>query len=194
MRITKAEFIKSGTKKEHMLDGGKPEFLFCGRSNVGKSSFINALCNRKSLAKTSSKPGKTITLNMFNINDQLVLVDVPGYGYAVRSKSQIEEFGQMIEEYITTRKELKCAFLLVDFRHEPTDDDKTMYEFLKYYNIKTIIIATKLDKVKKSQYDHQKKLIKDKLGLDSFNQIYPTSSETREGLDKVLEIFDEYIK
>lgn len=193
MRITKAEFIKSGTNKSHMLEGGKPEFMFCGRSNVGKSSFINALCNRKSLAKTSSKPGKTITLNMFNINDILVLVDVPGYGYAVRSKAQIEQFGQMIEEYITTRKELKCAFLLVDFRHEPTEDDKTMYDFLKYYNIRTIIIATKMDKVKKSQYDHQKKLIKEKLGLENTNLIYPTSSETREGLDRVLEVFDEYI-
>ncbi len=193
MRITKAEFIKSGTKKEHMLDGGLPEFLFCGRSNVGKSSFINALCNRKSLAKTSSKPGKTITLNMFNINDKAVLVDVPGYGYAVRSKAQIEQFGQMIEEYITTRKELKCAFLLVDFRHEPTEDDKTMYDFLKYYNIKTIIIATKLDKVKRSQFDKQKKLIKEKLELENTSLIYPVSSETREGLDKVLELFDEYV-
>lgn len=193
MRITKAEFIKSGTKKEHMLDGGLPEFLFCGRSNVGKSSFINALCNRKSLAKTSSKPGKTITLNMFNINDKAVLVDVPGYGYAVRSKAQIEQFGQMIEEYITTRKELKCAFLLVDFRHEPTEDDKTMYDFLKYYNIKTIIIATKLDKVKRSQFDKQKKLIKEKLELENTSIIYPVSSETREGLDKVLELFDEYV-
>ncbi len=193
MRITKAEFIKSGTKKEHMLNGGLPEFLFCGRSNVGKSSFINALCNRKSLAKTSSKPGKTITLNMFNINDKAVLVDVPGYGYAVRSKAQIEQFGQMIEEYITTRKELKCAFLLVDFRHEPTEDDKTMYDFLKYYNIKTIIIATKLDKVKRSQFDKQKKLIKEKLELENTSLIYPVSSETREGLDKVLELFDEYV-
>ena len=193
MRITKAEFIKSGTNKSHMLDGGKPEFMFCGRSNVGKSSFINSLCNRKSLAKTSSKPGKTITLNMFNINDKLVFVDVPGYGYAQRSKSQIEQFGIMIEEYITTRKELKLAFLLVDFRHEPTEDDKTMYEFFKYYNIKTVIIATKMDKVKKSQYDHQKKLIKEKLELDNVAQIYPISSETREGLDKVCEIFDEYV-
>ncbi len=193
MRITKAEFIKSGTKKEHMLDGGKPEFMFCGRSNVGKSSFINALCNRKSLAKTSSKPGKTITLNMFNINDKIVFVDVPGYGYARRSKAQIEEFGRMIEEYITTRKELKCAFLLVDFRHEPTNDDKTMYDFLKYYNIKTIIIATKLDKVKRSQIDKQKKIIKEKLELENANLIYPVSSETRDGLEKVCAIFDDFI-
>lgn len=176
-----------------MLDGGKPEFMFCGRSNVGKSSFINALCNRKSLAKTSSKPGKTITLNMFNINDKIVFVDVPGYGYAKRSKAQIEEFGRMIEEYITTRKELKCAFLLVDFRHEPTNDDKIMYDFLKYYNIKTIVIATKLDKVKRSQIDKQKKIIKEKLELENASMIFPVSSETRDGLEKVCELFDEYV-
>ncbi len=193
MRIIKAEFLKSGTTKEHMLSNGEPEFLFCGRSNVGKSSFINALCNRKNLARTSSKPGKTITLNFFHINDKIVFVDVPGYGYAVRSKAQIASFGRMIEEYITTRKELKMAFLLVDLRHEPTDDDKTMYEFLKYYKIPTTIIATKFDKIKKSQLDHQKKLIRDKLELESTDNLIVTSSEKRIGIDKVEALFDEFI-
>lgn len=191
MRITKAEFIKSGTNKSHMLDGGKPEFMFCGRSNVGKSSFINSLCNRKSLAKTSSKPGKTITLNMFNINDKLVFVDVPGYGYAQRSKSQIEQFGIMIEEYITTRKELKLAFLLVDIRHAPTKDDVTMLEFLKYYHIKTVIIATKYDKITRNQLPKQLKLIKETLNLGD-EVLIPVSSETKFNMDKVEEIFDQF--
>ena len=191
MKITKAEFIKSGTNKSHMLTEGLPEFLFCGRSNVGKSSFINGLCNRKSLAKTSSKPGKTITLNMFKINDKIVFVDVPGYGYAVRSKSQIEEFGKMIEEYITTRKELKLAFLLVDIRHAPTKDDVTMLEFLKYYHIKTVIIATKYDKITRNQLPKQLKLIKETLNLGD-EVLIPVSSETKFNMDKVEEIFDQF--
>ncbi len=193
MRITKAEFLKSGTNKSHMIEGDKPEFLFCGRSNVGKSSFINGLCNRKNLARTSSKPGKTITLNMFDINDKLIFVDVPGYGYAIRSKAQIAEFGKMIDEYIKTRKQLKLAFLLVDIRHAPTEDDKTMYEYLKYFGIKTVIIATKYDKITRNQLPKQIKLIKETLGL-SDDTLIPVSSETRFNLDKVEEIFDEYVK
>ncbi len=193
MKITKAEFLKSGTNKSHMLDGNKPEFLFCGRSNVGKSSFINGLCNRKNLARTSSKPGKTITLNMFEINEKLIFVDVPGYGYAIRSKAQIEQFGRMIEEYIKTRQELKLAFLLVDIRHAPTDDDKTMFEFLKYYGIKTVIIATKYDKITRNQLPKQIKLIKETLELTD-EILIPVSSETRFNLDKVEEIFDSYVK
>ncbi len=193
MKITKAEFLKSGTNKSHMLDGNKPEFLFCGRSNVGKSSFINGLCNRKNLARTSSKPGKTITLNMFEINEKLIFVDVPGYGYAIRSKAQIEQFGRMIEEYIKTRQELKLAFLLVDIRHAPTDDDKTMFEFLKYYGIKTVIIATKYDKITRNQLPKQIKLIKETLELTD-ELLIPVSSETRFNLDKVEEIFDSYLK
>ena len=193
MKITKAEFLKSGTNKSHMLDGNKPEFLFCGRSNVGKSSFINGLCNRKNLARTSSKPGKTITLNMFEINEKLIFVDVPGYGYAIRSKVQIEQFGRMIEEYIKTRQELKLAFLLVDIRHAPTDDDKTMFEFLKYYGIKTVIIATKYDKITRNQLPKQIKLIKETLELTD-EILIPVSSETRFNLDKVEEIFDSYVK
>ena len=191
MKITKAEFIKSGTNKSHMLEGGLPEFLFCGRSNVGKSSFINGLCNRKSLAKTSSKPGKTITLNMFKINDKIVFVDVPGYGYAVRSKTQIEEFGKMIEEYITTRNELKMAFLLVDIRHAPTNDDITMLEFLRYYKIKTTIIATKYDKITRNQLPKQLKLIRETLNL-SDEELIPVSSETKFNTDKVEQIFDNF--
>ncbi len=191
MKITKAEFIKSGTNKSHMLEGGLPEFLFCGRSNVGKSSFINGLCNRKNLAKTSSKPGKTITLNMFKINDKIVFVDVPGYGYAVRSKTQIEEFGKMIEEYITTRNELKMAFLLVDIRHAPTNDDITMLEFLRYYKIKTTIIATKYDKITRNQLPKQLKLIRETLNLND-EELIPVSSETKFNMDKVEQIFDNF--
>ena len=193
MRITKADFLKSGTNTSHFPTSGEPEFLFCGRSNVGKSSFINALCNRKNLARTSSKPGKTITLNFFHINDKITFVDVPGYGYAIRSKAQIEQFGRMIEEYIKTRQELKLAFLLVDIRHAPTDDDKTMFEFLKYYGIKTVIIATKYDKITRNQLPKQIKLIKETLELTD-ELLIPVSSETRFNLDKVEEIFDSYVK
>jgi GTP-binding protein len=192
MKIISAEFIKSGTNQTHMLDKGQNEFLFCGRSNVGKSSFINALMNRKNLAHTSSNPGKTQTLNLFLINNSFIFVDVPGYGYAKVSKTMREEFGKMIEEYITNRKELKCAFLLVDFRHEPTKDDCMMYDFLKYYNIPVCIICTKLDKVKKSQVDHQKKIIRDTLKLDKDQDIIVTSSETKEGIEEVRDYLDKF--
>ena len=142
MKITSAEFIVSGTKIIHFPTDELPEVLFCGRSNVGKSSFINALVNRKALARTSSNPGKTQTVNFFKINNNFYLVDVPGYGYAKVSKSLKETFGQMIEEYLMKRTTLKKAFLLVDYRHEPTQDDVLMYQFLKYHYFPVCVIAT----------------------------------------------------
>ena len=165
MKITSAEFITSGTKIAHFPTDGLPEVLFCGRSNVGKSSFINALVNRKSLARTSSNPGKTQTVNFFLVNKNFYLVDVPGYGYAKVSKSMKESFGKMIEEYLMKRETLKRAFLLVDYRHEPTSDDCLMYEFLKAYNIKVCVIATKMDKLKNSELVKNKKAIYAKLNL-----------------------------
>ena len=179
MKITSAEFILSGTKTSHFPADNLPEVLFCGRSNVGKSSFINALVNRKALARTSSNPGKTQTVNFFKINNEFYLVDVPGYGYARVSKGMKESFGKMIEEYLMKREVLKKAFLLVDYRHEPTQDDVLMYQFLKYYNIPVCVIATKMDKLKNSELVKNKKAIIAKLGLAENDEFVATSSETK---------------
>lgn len=194
MQIKQADFVQSATKTTQLPTDGRFEFLFCGRSNVGKSSFINMLVNRKSLARTSQKPGKTQTLNVYSINDNIYFIDVPGYGYASVSKTMREEFGVMIEEYILNRKELKRAFLLVDFRHEPTEDDCLMYNFLKYYNIEVTIIATKADKVKKSQFKKNTKIITDKLQLINNDHVIVTSSENRAGFEQVLEVLGSSIK
>jgi len=187
MKINESEFITSGTKNQHLPTDSLPEFMFCGRSNVGKSSFINALLGRKSIARVSQRPGKTQTLNVYMVNKKIYFIDVPGYGYAAVSKKIKEEFGQMIEEYVINRKELKKAFLLVDFRHAPSKDDKLMYDFLKYYHIPLVVIATKQDKVKRSIHDKQKKLIKQTLGLTKEDVLIVTSSETKAGMENVLE-------
>ena len=147
MIIKKSEFIKSAVDLKSLPEDIRTEIMFCGRSNVGKSSFINMITNRKSLARTSSNPGKTQTLNFYLINDLFYFVDVPGYGYANVSKAIKETFGKMIESYVKNRENLKLAFLLVDFRHKPTEDDCLMYNFLKYYNVNVCVIATKCDKI-----------------------------------------------
>ena len=193
MIISKAEFVISAVKHEGIPKHSQAEFMFCGRSNVGKSSFINALTNRKKLAKTSSNPGKTQTLNLFFINDSFYFVDVPGYGYANVSKAVKASFGKMIEDYILHSEQLKIAFLLVDFRHKPTKDDVTMYQYLKYYEKRVCVIATKADKVKKSEYSKNKKLILDTLKLQSEDYFILTSSESKLGLDRVLELIEENI-
>lgn len=194
MKINSAEFVLSGTKIAHFPKDELPEVMFCGRSNVGKSSFINALVNRKSLARTSSNPGKTQTVNFFLINKEFYLVDVPGYGYAKVSKSLKETFGKMIEEYLTKRENLKKAFLLVDYRHEPTNDDVLMYEFLKAYNIPVCVIATKMDKLKNSELVKNKKAIINKLGLTDGDEFIATSSETKRGIEETLNIILKAIK
>ena len=173
-------------------DDKKNEFLILGRSNVGKSSFINTIINRKNMAKTSSKPGKTQTINFYHINSQFYIVDVPGYGYAQTSKKQIEKFGIMIEEYLKNRQNLKHVFLLVDFRHKPTEDDVLMYEFLKYYNLDITIVATKYDKVSKNSRIKQDKLIKDTLKFDD-NEFITFSTVTKKGRSEVLSILEEKI-
>ena len=170
----------------------KSEFLLVGRSNVGKSSFINTLIERKNFARTSSKPGKTQTLNFYLVNDAFYLVDVPGYGYASVSKDTQKKFGLMIEEYLKSRENLKHVFMLVDYRHKPTEDDVLMYEFLKYYNLDITIVATKYDKIGKNGRIKQDKLIKDTLKFDD-NEFITFSTVTKKGRSEVLSIIEEKI-
>lgn len=168
----------------------KPEFLILGRSNVGKSSFINTLVNRKNIARTSSKPGKTQTLNFYLIDDMCYLVDVPGYGYASVSNKKQEKFGLMIEEYIMNRPNLKHVFLLVDFRHKPSENDLIMYDFLKYYNLSVTIVCTKYDKVKKSSKTKQEKLISSTLDIAMGDDIVNFSKITKDGRNRIIEIIE----
>lgn len=171
-----------------------PEFLLCGRSNVGKSSFINSLLGRKNYAHTSSKPGKTQTLNFYLINDNFYVVDVPGYGYADVSKEKQMKFGLMIEEYIKTRKNLRCVFLLVDFKTGASENDVLMYNFLKYYDIPTIVVATKCDKVKPSLKDKQTNSIMADLKLLPQDDLILFSSVTKKGRDEIINLLYEYLK
>ncbi|MEG2457664.1 MAG: ribosome biogenesis GTP-binding protein YihA/YsxC [Bacilli bacterium] len=172
----------------------KPEFLIVGRSNVGKSSFINSICERKNYARTSSKPGKTQTLNFYQINNKFYLVDVPGYGYAAVEGKKKEKFGLMIEEYVKNRPNLKHVFLLIDYRHKPTENDLLMYDFLKYYNLSVTVVATKYDKIGKSKKDKQDKLIRSTLDIALGDDIITFSSVTKSGKDKVYEIIESYFK
>lgn len=179
-------------RRSQYPEDNKPEFLLVGRSNVGKSSFINTLIERKNFARTSSKPGKTQTLNFYLVNDAFYLVDVPGYGYASVSKDTQKKFGLMIEEYLKSRENLKHVFMLVDYRHKPTEDDVLMYEFLKYYNLDITIVATKYDKVSKNGRIKQDKLIKDTLKFDD-NEFITFSTVTKKGRSEVLSILEEKI-
>ena len=158
-----------------------PEFAFAGKSNVGKSSLINALMNRKSYARTSSQPGKTQTINFYNVNDAMYLVDLPGYGYAKTSASEKEKWGKMIENYLHTSKKLQAVFLLIDIRHDPSANDKMMYDWMVYQGFTPIIIATKLDKIKRSQIQKNVKAIREGLKVKPGTVIIPFSSETKQG-------------
>lgn len=186
-----SEPIIAVRRSQYPIDN-KNEFLLVGRSNVGKSSFINTLIERKNFARTSSKPGKTQTLNFYKVNDCFYLVDVPGYGYASVSKDTQKKFGLMIEEYLKERKNLKHVFLLIDYRHKPTEDDLLMYEFLKYYNLDITIVATKCDKVGKNSRIKQDKLIKDTLKLSSDDEVITFSTVTKKGRSEVLSIIEGY--
>ena len=172
----------------------KSEFLLVGRSNVGKSSFINTLIERKNFARTSSKPGKTQTLNFYLVNDAFYLVDVPGYGYASVSKDTQKKFGLMIEEYLKSRENLKHVFMLVDYRHKPTEDDVLMYKFLIYYNLPVTIVATKYDKVNRSLREKQDELIKKTLNPALGDEIINFSSVTKIGKDRIYEIIESYFE
>lgn len=193
MKVTSSEIVISAVRQVQYPESNLPEFALAGRSNVGKSSFINKMLNRKGLARISSKPGKTQTLNFFLINDLLHFVDVPGYGYAKVSKSERAAWGKMIETYFTTREQLKAVVLIVDLRHPPTEDDVMMYDFLKYYQIPCIIIATKADKVPKGKWQKHVKVIRETLDLEANDQIVVFSAETGEGKDAAWTIIESFI-
>ena len=175
-------------------DNKLPEVAFAGKSNVGKSSQINALMMRKSLARTSAQPGKTQTINFYNINKEIYLVDLPGYGYAKASEKEREAWGQMIERYLNTSEKLRAVFLLVDIRHAPSANDKQMFEWMAYVGYDPIVIATKLDKIKRSQIDKQIKIIRQGLGADKETIIVPFSAETKQGRDIIWDFMDQVIE
>lgn len=171
----------------------KPEVAFVGKSNVGKSSLINGLINRKSYARTSSQPGKTQTLNFYNINEELYFVDLPGYGYAKVSLEARKKWGVMIENYLRTSKQLKAVFLLIDIRHEPSENDRDMYEWILHNGFHPIIIATKLDKIKRSQVQKHIKVIKQTLKIDSDGILIPFSAETKQGRDEIWSLIESFM-
>lgn len=184
MKVHNVEMVISAVRPDQYPEDGLPEFALAGRSNVGKSSFINRMIGRKALARISSKPGKTQTLNFYKIEDQLFFVDVPGYGYAKVSKTEREAWGKMIERYLTGRQELKAVVQIIDLRHPPTADDRMMYDFLKHYNIPCIVIATKADKIPKGKWDKHKKIVKETLDMDKNDPIIVFSSETGLGFEE----------
>lgn len=174
-------------------ENDKPEIAFAGKSNVGKSSLINALMNRKALARTSAQPGKTQTINFYNINDAMYLVDLPGYGYAKASEEVKAKWGKMIENYLHTSKQLKAVFLLIDIRHDPSANDRMMYEWMVYQGFAPIIIATKLDKIKRSQIQKNVKAIREGLNVQPGTTIIPFSAETKQGRDEIWELIDSFV-
>lgn len=188
-----AEILLSAANKSHYPQDEIPEIALAGRSNVGKSSFINTLLNRKNLARTSGKPGKTQLLNFFNIDDKLRFVDVPGYGYAKVSKTERAKWGKMIEEYLTSRENLRAVVSLVDFRHEPSADDVQMYEFLKYYEIPVIVVATKADKIPRGKWNKNESVIKKKLDFDKNDDFIVFSSVNKDGLEAAWDAILEKI-
>ncbi len=178
MKVHNVELVISAVRPAQYPETELPEFALAGRSNVGKSSFINKLIGRKSMARISSKPGKTQTLNFYKIEEDLFFVDVPGYGYAKVSKSERESWGKMIETYITSREQLRAVVQIVDLRHPPSKDDQMMYDFMKHYNIPCIIIATKADKIPKGKWDKHKKIVREGLDMEKGDPLIVFSSET----------------
>ncbi|MDR0899815.1 MAG: ribosome biogenesis GTP-binding protein YihA/YsxC [Lactobacillaceae bacterium] len=192
MKVNNADLITSAVKESQYPEASIPEIAFVGRSNVGKSSLINKLLNRKSLARTSGQPGKTQTLNFYNIEGKLVFVDVPGYGYAKVSKTQREQFGQMIEEYLSTRDVLKGVVSLMDSRHQPTEDDVLMYQWLNYYKIPILVVGTKVDKIPKSQINKVESQIKKTIQFDRANSdLILFSSQTGVGFDELWQWIED---
>jgi len=193
MIIKKAELETVCGITSKFPNNKEPEIVFAGKSNVGKSSLINALMNRKSLARTSGKPGKTQTINYYKVNDELYFVDLPGYGYANANLATREKWGKMIERYLHTSKQIKCIFLLIDIRHEPGKNDKQMYDWIVYNGYSPVIIATKLDKLKRSQIAKCIKTLREGLGLQKEVVLIPFSSETKQGKKEVYEFIENLL-
>ncbi|OGX60492.1 MAG: YihA family ribosome biogenesis GTP-binding protein [Paenibacillus sp. RIFOXYA1_FULL_44_5] len=187
MKINLAEFIISAVGPDQYPQDALPEIALAGRSNVGKSSLINRMISRKNLARTSSQPGKTQTLNYYRINEFLYFVDLPGYGYAKVSKSLRKKWGQFVESYILNREPLQLVLLIIDIRHAPSENDQAMYEWLKYYQIPTCVVATKADKVKRGQWDKQLKLIRNTLQIVAGDRLQLFSAETGLGREELWE-------
>ncbi len=193
MIIKKAEIEAVAVEPGGYPSTGLTEIALAGRSNVGKSSLINTLVNRKALARTSGTPGKTRTINFYNINDIMYFVDLPGYGYAAVSKNEKQKWGHMIERYLSERSQLKLVILLVDSRHEPTGDDKLMYSWMKSTELPMVVIATKSDKLSKNQLSKNIRVIKEELGMSKEDKLIPFSSETRIGKEEVWETIDSTV-
>ena len=193
MKLDNVELIISAVRRSQYPEDNLPEFIMLGRSNVGKSSFINTIVNRKNIAHISSKPGKTDTINFYLVDKTFYLVDVPGYGYADTSKDEIRKFGLMVEEYLKKREELKRAFLIVDFRHKPTSDDVMMYNFLKYYRIPTTIVATKADKLSTNERNKSLKVLKETLDIVVGDNLTIFSSVTKEGKEEIIKVLQDNI-
>ena len=193
MQVHQAEIVISAVRPEQYPATQIPEIALAGRSNVGKSSFINTLINRKNLARTSSKPGKTQTLKIYLIEQAFHFVDVPGYGYAKVSKSEKAKWGQMIETYLTEREQLQAVISVVDARHEPSKDDIQMYQFLKYYDIPTIVVATKIDKIPRGKWNKHESMIKKALDFQSEDDFILFSAETKHGKEAAWAAIEPFI-
>ena len=191
-KVNYAQFLLCAGYKSQWPAEDLPEIMMSGRSNVGKSSLINAICNHSKLAKISSTPGKTRTLNFFEVNHELRLVDVPGYGYAKVNDKIKQSFADMIDEYLRNRSTLKALILIVDYRHAPTRDDISMYEYAKYYEIPVIVVATKEDKLKRNDLNKNEKIIKDKLNFDPNDSFVRFSSITKKGVNELWDIIIDY--
>lgn len=192
MQVNQVELTISAVEAAQYPQGSDPEIALVGRSNVGKSSLTNVLINRRNFAHTSSQPGKTQTLNFYHVDDRLFFVDVPGYGFAKVSKKERERFGQMIEEYLTSRKQLRGVIMLVDARHQPTEDDVMMYQYLHYYQLPTLVVATKIDKVKARQRAKLKKAIINKLQLQDGDSLLTFSAVKQQGKEQVWQWISKY--
>ena len=191
MKVKQCDLKYIGTNFSHYPMDGKPEIAFAGKSNVGKSTLINAILGRKALARTSSQPGKTRTINFYGVNDLMYVVDLPGYGYAKVPKSEVAKWGQMMEEYLTRREELRAIILLIDIRHAPGNNDKIMYKWILDHGYEPVIIATKLDKIKRSQVQKQIKLVRQGLQVVPGTKIIPFSAQTKQGREEIWELIDE---
>ena len=194
MIIKNVELEKVIGPTSKLPDNSLPEVAFAGKSNVGKSSLINTLMNRKSLARTSSEPGKTQTINFYNINGEMYFVDLPGYGYAKVSEAEKKRWGKMIEDYLNTSEMLRVVFLLIDIRHKPSANDIKMYEWIEYVGFEPAIIATKSDKIKRSQLSKHIKMIRDELGASEETIIVPFSALNKSGRDTILDFCDQVLE